>query len=195
SITYLSPAADEKNASCLGQIGKEVSFAITTEPRAQDRLACAGQYETRIAPCMDSACSVKGEEAIWTFSATVATQQSAFAGLVPCGRSARSVPAPPWNELESCEFRHVFLLGKILLDFLLYNATPTIIVLFALYTGAIAYFSLGSPDTLARIKGIWGAIGIGILIMFLSWMFMNLLLGILGFNVGIFGHWYEVRIK
>lgn len=195
STTYLRNAPDEKNSSCLGKVGAQISSKILTTSQINDRFSCAGEYEARVAACMDSTCAQKGEEAVWTFSATVGAQRSAFAGLIPCGKSKRGIPAPPWNELEPCEFRHVFLLGKIFLDFLLYSATPTLVVLFALYTGVIAYFSFGTSDMLSKIKSIWRAVGIGILIMFFSWMFMNLLLSILGFNVNIFGRWYDIRLK
>ena len=63
-----------------------------------------------------------------------------------------------------------------------------------LLTGAVSYLSLGAPNTLAQIKSTWKAVIAGVLILLLAWLFLNLLLGFFGFNVGIFGNWYEPLI-
>ncbi|MBI2644351.1 MAG: hypothetical protein HYW95_02510 [Candidatus Wildermuthbacteria bacterium] len=117
---------------------------------------------------------------------------SAQYGLVPCGTTQNN-PETPWDETESCGLKHVILLVKNLLDFVLWKAVPLIIVLLAAATGAILYFSFGGPETIARAKSIWKAVGAGALIILLSWTFVNLLLGLLGYSIDIFGRWEEIK--
>ena len=71
---------------------------------------------------------------------------------------------------------------------------PLILVILAITTGVIFYFSFGSADTLARVRSIWSAVLKGTLILLFSWLFLNFLLGILGFDINIFGRWYDIEI-
>ena len=114
-------------------------------------------------------------------------------GLVPCGVD-RNNPDTDWNETDDCELKHTFLLVKNLIDFTLWKLAPLIIVLLTIATGVIFYFSLGSADTLAKVRLIWSSVLKGVLILLFSWLFLNFLLGILGFDITIFGRWYEIEI-
>ncbi|HZX49604.1 MAG TPA: hypothetical protein VFE94_00435, partial [Candidatus Paceibacterota bacterium] len=114
-------------------------------------------------------------------------------GLVPCGRQTDSIDTP-WNETENCEFRHFFLLARILVDFTLWRAVPLIIAVLLLATGAIFYFSFGGPGAMARVRQIWRAVLLGSLILIFSWLFLNFLLGIIGFDINVFGRWYDVQL-
>lgn len=113
-------------------------------------------------------------------------------GLVPCGVD-RDNPNTPWNEIEPCALKHTFLLLKNVIDFTLWKLIPLIIVLLVVATGAIFFFQFGGPEVLAQVRTIWSAVGKGVLILLFSWLFLNFLLGILGFDVNIFGRWYEIQ--
>ncbi|GEM_PF-6461437 len=114
-------------------------------------------------------------------------------GLVPCGVD-RNNPDTPWNETEDCALRHTFLLIKNLIDFTLWKLVPLIVVIMVVATGAIFYFSWGSANTLATVRRIWRYIGMGVLILMFSWLFLNFFLGILGFDINVFGRWTEITV-
>ncbi len=112
-------------------------------------------------------------------------------GLLPCGVIIDD-PATPWDETENCELKHFFLLLKNVIDFTLWKLVPLIIVLLVVATGAIFFFQFGGPAAMAKVRAIWSAVGKGALILLFSWLFLNFLLGVLGFDVNIFGRWYEI---
>jgi len=114
-------------------------------------------------------------------------------GLVPCGVD-RNNPDTPWNETESCELRHTLLLVRNLINFTLWSLLPLLILVFTAVTAAIFYFSLGDINTLVYVKRIWRAVIFGTIIILFSWLFLNLLLGALGFNIDAFGHWTVLEI-
>ena len=111
-------------------------------------------------------------------------------GLLPCGAIIDD-PATPWHETDSCELKHLFLLVQNLLNFALWKLVPLIIAVLVVATGAIFFFQLGGPEVMAKARTIWSAVGKGVLILLFSWLFLNFLLGILGFDISIFGRWYE----
>jgi len=121
---------------------------------------------------------------------TMLPAQADAQGLVPCGN-----PGQP-----ACNFCHTFALGNNILKFLLVpsalNPTPIVLLaaslLFAI--GGFFYFiSAGSTARLEQGKQIITATIIGLLIIYGSWLFINLLLTALGVVVwdGI-GSWWEV---
>ena len=113
-------------------------------------------------------------------------------GLLPCGAIIDD-PATPWHETDSCELKHLFLLVQNLLNFALWKLVPLIIAVLVVATGAIFFFQLGGPEVMAKARTIWSAVGKGVLILLFSWLFLNFLLGILGFDISIFGRWYEFQ--
>ena len=115
-------------------------------------------------------------------------------GLVPCGVGIDNPGTPAWNETDDCELKHLFLLIKNLIDFALWKLTPLIIVIMVVATGVIFYFQFGDASVLATVRRIWHYIGIGVLILLFSWLFLNFLLGILGFDINVFGRWTEITI-
>jgi len=115
-------------------------------------------------------------------------------GLVPCGLRSDN-DATPYNETAECESRHLFLLLRNLIDFVLWKATPVILVLMAIYTGGVFYFSWGGVGTLNTVRRIWRYIGIGAGVLLLSWLFLNFFLGILDFDISIFGQWTTLELR
>ncbi|MFQ6049467.1 MAG: pilin [Candidatus Paceibacterales bacterium] len=113
-------------------------------------------------------------------------------GLVPCGRLYDN-PGTEIIESKPCEFADIFLLFKLVLDFLLWRVGPIILVLLVLAVGITSYFALGSPSTIAQVKSILRTAIVGYGIIFLAWLIVNLFLVILGYRIGIFGRWWEIR--
>ena len=48
--------------------------------------------------------------------------------------------------------------------------------------------------TMARVISLWKATGIGLGIVFFAWTIVNILLKLTGFNIGIFGNWYQIPL-
>lgn len=112
-------------------------------------------------------------------------------GLIPCGVIIDD-PATPWDETDPCQLKHAFLLLHNVLTFTLWKLVPLLIVLLVVVTGATFFFQLGGPEVMAKVRMIWSAVGKGVLILLFSWLFLNFLLGILGFDISIFGTWYII---
>jgi len=148
-----------------------------------------GNYTWYVKACLDENCQESGELAgPWKFNLI---QGECEKSLVPCGRDC-DAPGTPYNERDSCQFKHLFLLLKNILDFLLWRLGLIIIVLLAVATGVIYYFSMGAPTTMVKVKSLLKSAGIGYGIVFLAWIIINLILAVLGFKVDFFGHWWQI---
>jgi hypothetical protein len=114
-------------------------------------------------------------------------------GLVPCGRPT-DFDDTPWDETERCQIKHLFIMIYVIIDFFLWKVIPIILALLALASGAIFFFSLQAqnPEPLATVKSLWKAAGIGVGVVLLAWTVISLFLGIFGYQVGIFGTWWQL---
>ena len=112
-------------------------------------------------------------------------------GLVTCGRTFDD-PNTLWNEREPCQIKHIFILIKTIIDFLLWKLAPLLLVFLLVYTGAIYYLAMGAPEAIARVKSLWRAAGIGYLLIFLAWNIISFILTLFGYKVGVFGPWWKI---
>ena len=124
----------------------------------------------------------------------IEASSQASGGLVPCGRRYDDPNTPEINESEPCGFKHIFLLLKNLLDFVLWRLGLIILVLLALLTGVIFYFSFGGPTVMAKVKSLLKSAITGYILILLAWMIINFLLIIFGFQVEIFGRWWQITL-
>ena len=113
-------------------------------------------------------------------------------GLVPCGRKYDN-PQTDIIESKPCQMTDIFVLIKYILDFVLWRVGPIILVLLVLITGLVSYFNVGSPDINVRIKSILKSSISGYIVIFLAWLIVNTFLAIIGYRIGIFGRWWEIR--
>jgi len=141
-----------------------------------------GEYTWYVQACLDKDCNESGGWSGWSFTLVQSTPPAKF-GLVPCGRHSDN-PETPWNERDPCEFKHIFLLLKNILDLLLWRVGLVVLVLLAMATAVIFYFSMGAPTTMAKVKSILKSAGTGYAIVLLAWIIINLILRILGFTMG-----------
>ncbi|MBI1984967.1 MAG: hypothetical protein HYS60_02540, partial [Candidatus Wildermuthbacteria bacterium] len=186
------PAAPEnETSSCKDLVGKSITQGILSQNSMRVAVRCTGQYQLKVAACIDAGCQTKGPESVQLFS--VEEPDATQGGLIPCGRSVDDKSTASWDERSPCELKHIFLLVHNLIDFALWKLSLIIAALMAIATGTLIYFSLGTPTMLQQIKSIWKAVGIGILIMLFAWIVLNVLLDLLGFNINIFGRWYELK--
>jgi len=111
-------------------------------------------------------------------------------GIVPCGRNYDDEATPHINEAEPCQFRHLFLLLKNILDFLLWKLGIIVLGILVIVVGVMFYFSWGSAEVLTKVKSVFKSALTGYILMFFAWLALNLLLGLLGFQIDIFGRWW-----
>lgn len=151
-----------------------------------------GNYSWAVSSCDDPAGTNCGA---WS-SAKSFTIESApdemLKGLVPCGRKYDN-PQTDIIESKPCQMTDIFVLIKYILDFVLWRVGPIILVLLVLITGLVSYFNVGSPDINVRIKSILKSSISGYIVIFLAWLIVNTFLAIIGYRIGIFGRWWEIR--
>ncbi len=186
-LNYIEKAEQEVEDCPLGRQEKIIDNSFYSLS-----LNCLGEYQWQVQACLDENCDQEGTPSpIRNFTLDQTTPPTQF-GLVPCGRSSDN-PDTPWNERDSCQFKHLFILFKNILDFLLWRVTLIILLLLVIATAIIFYFSIGAPALVIDIRGVWRAAGKGYAIIFLSWIIINLVLNILGYQVGIFGNWWQIN--
>ena len=184
-IKLLSISPEEKSQNCSAPPLKTVSINSDYV-----ELACLGQYQWQTQSCLDQNCAETSDWSnAWTF--TLSEGGATQGGLVPCGRKTDN-PNTPWNEREPCQIKHVFLLVKTMIDFILLRLIPLGLVLLTIYSGVIFYLSLGKASSLAQVISLWKSVGIGLVITFFAWLIVNIVLKLIGYQISIFGNWHII---
>lgn len=187
TINYILKSAEEKSDCPLGKVMEN----IVANNSDLVSLNCLGQYQWQIQTCLDKDCLEKGDMKVGKFTLTQKEIQGK-GGLVPCGRTYDD-PTTPWNERDTCQFKHLFLLLKNILDFLLWRVSLIILVLLILAIGALYYFSFGDFSTIAKAKMIRDSAIRGYALIFLAWVVITVILIALGYKINIFGRWWEIK--
>ena len=187
-LNFLSPSSEEKSPSC--QAPHPVAQGLPQKNSASIRLRCLGQYEFNISACVDKACEAAGPQKTQRFSVEKFVGKAG--GLIPCDANNDNPATIGLDEREPCELKHLFLLLRNLVDFALWKLSLVILIAMTAFTGFTMYTSFGGMEVASRARSTWKAVGAGFLILFFSWLLLNLLLGIVGFQVNIFGHLYEL---
>jgi hypothetical protein len=194
-IKYLSLAEKEKSESCPALVGKNLFENPQNVFGNSDyvELKCLGNYQWQVRACLDEGCQEVGEwSKPWSFSLVEPGEIKKDYGLIPCGQSFNN-PKTPWNERKPCQIKHIFLLIKIIIDFIFTRLIPLALVLLALATGVMFYLSLGGKVIpIIRIKRMWKWAIVGLFLAFFAWTLVNLVLKLIGYQVGIFGNWYQL---
>ncbi len=117
------------------------------------------------------------------------------AALVPCGGETQ----------PACQFCHIFvLLNNIFVFLLIPNAdinnnfplVPTIAGLMLIIGGFYLLTAGANPSTLGKAKSVITATIIGMVIIFIAWIFLNTLLDFMGIQVWTgLGNWWEFTDK
>jgi hypothetical protein len=198
-VTFTSAdPADPKTGECQPLLGQKIVLEpenITTNPSVSLPLACWGDYQWQVRACLDEECEDAGNSSpsqSFSFVAREAPPGERL-GLVPCGRDAYD-PTTPWDETEKCQIKHLFIMLFTIIDFFLWKVIPWILVLLALASGVIFYFSakMEAPDPITKVKSLWKAAGIGLIIIFSAWFAVTLFLTVFGYQVGVFGPWWQI---
>jgi len=105
------------------------------------------------------------------------------AGLVPCGGPGEDV----------CTLCHFFVMLDNIIDFLLFRVVPVLGALMIAIGGVMYIISQGKPEMLSRVKNLFTAIIIGLVIIYGAWLIVNLFLTTIGVAewTGL-GTWWEI---
>lgn len=124
---------------------------------------------------------------IGAVSLLAAPQLIAAQGLVPCGQT----PANP------CQLCHFFQLAHNILEFILVVLAPILGAFLFAWGGFVWLTAMGAPARVRQGQQIILAAVIGILIVYGAWVFINLLLQVLGAatysGTGGWGRWWEIQ--
>ena len=166
-------------------VQNKIEKIITTPSQIAD-LNCLGIYKLTIQPCTDSACESGGpvNESKFTLGQKVPTSKSTFA---ICGTGYND-PDTPWNEREACQPKHLPLMAKVTVDFLLFKLSIFLLPIMALVTGLIFYSHFKTPETWGKVKLAWKSAGIGYAILVFAWIIVGILLQIMGYS----GLWFKI---
>ncbi|MBI2642187.1 MAG: hypothetical protein HYW96_01280 [Candidatus Wildermuthbacteria bacterium] len=187
-LSFLGPSVEEKSSSC--QTPHPVAKGLIEKDGASIRLRCLGQYEFGVVACADKACEALGPET--TLALAVQSFAGKAGGLIPCDTNNDNPATIGLDEREPCQLKHLFLLVRNLVDFALWKLSLVILVAMTAFTGFTMYTSFGGMEVASKVRSIWKAVGIGFLILLFAWLLLNLVLGIAGFQVNLFGKWHEL---
>ncbi len=199
TFTGVNPE-DPKAGECQALAGGKVVSApdnIVSRSSSSLPLSCWGDYQWQVKACLDISCEESGDYSplqAFKFVAKEAPAEARGWGLVPCGRTTDD-PNTTWrDETEHCQVKHIFIMFFLVIDFLLWKVIPLILVLLSLASGVIFYFSakLEAATPLAKVKSVWKAAGIGLAIIFLAWTIVSSFLILFGYQVGVFGPWWQI---
>jgi di/tricarboxylate transporter len=95
---------------------------------------------------------------------------SLAAGLVPCGGPGE----------EPCQLCHLFVLLNNIIVFLLTKIVPLAAVIFIIWGGLLFIVSAEDPGRIEKAKEIFKSVGWGLLLVFSSWLIVNLFLTLIG---------------
>lgn len=159
---------------------------VVEKTKRRLNLSCVGNYSWKVYSCADSECNNVSEPTLGSFQYIEDTGSS---GFIPCGLNYNN-PDTEWDESESCEIKHIFILFKNILDFLLWQITPFLLIMLLTYSGIMFYVAVGSAKTVTKIKSMWIAVGSGLLIIISAWFIVELIMVLMGYSFSV--PWWRI---
>mgnify|MGYP001585914087 CR=1 FL=1 len=124
-------------------------------------------------------------------------QQVQAEGLVPCGR-ANDPNATP-EEKKPCQLCHIFILFQKILNFLFFQIVPVLAILMVAIAGMYFIFAGGQPGNIETAKSMLRGTAIALLIIYGSWLVINLFFTVIGVNEVDFTNfrdgWFRIDCK
>ncbi len=114
--------------------------------------------------------------------------------IVPCGRDLNG--NGQIDPSEQCQFCDIFTLINNIIKLILTCLTPAFAALMLVLGGGYLVIAGASPELFNKAKGIITAVVIGLVIIFVAWIFLNTLLGAIGVTewTGL-QNWWEVKCQ
>ena len=119
--------------------------------------------------------------------------------LVPCGLSEDSPNTPGIDETDACTLCHLFALLDNILRFIITCLVPIVSVLMLTIGGVLfilSQFDIVSLGIFIKAKGTVTAVVVGLVVIFVAWVFLNLFLSTIGVAewTGL-GSWWEITCE
>jgi len=102
-----------------------------------------------------------------------------YEGLVPCGKSSVG-PNETEGVKKPCQLCHLFVMLDGIIDFVLIDILPWIVILMILIAGVMFYFAGGNPSLLLQAKKLITSVVIGVTIILCSYLIIGTVLTVLG---------------
>jgi len=173
TLTLANPA---ENSDCQ----QETIEGITTTTSKSLPMNCLGEYSLAVVACVDAQCQSVSPKGEWNFTLDQ-REPSSKNSLAVCG-TGYDKPDTAWNEREECGPKHLALLIKVFLDFLLFKLSFFLLPILVLITGFLFYSPFGTPDLLGRVKTMWKAVGIGYALLLFGWLITGIILSLIGYQ-------------
>ncbi|KPJ73695.1 hypothetical protein AMJ48_00670 [Parcubacteria bacterium DG_74_1] len=142
------------------------------------------------------------------------THNVTYDGLVPCGRCLNINPGRTADSLTAnycnastgvfvdfkyipCQFCHLFIVLKSIVDFVLLYVVFPIGTLFLIVGGLMFFFSAENPQKAERAKSLLTSVVIGLVLIFSAWLVIGLFftaIGLSNFALSFTGpdNWFTV---
>jgi len=189
-LSYAGPFIYEKRAECQPkEIIPATTVTTTNVTLSTSSVACYGIYRWQIRGCIDEKCQQAGDwSGIWYFQIVKEKSPKGreVGGGGGIGKCRNLIPC----RSGECQLKHLVILIGNIINCILWTLAPIGLVMLALYTGIIFYFSFGAIETLARVKSIWRSALMGLALMFLAWTILNFIFTFLGYKKS-FGDWWN----
>lgn len=114
-------------------------------------------------------------------------------GLVPCGQTVCVTPTT-CSVPNPCRICHFFVLTDNVIDFVLFQVTLPLAVIFIIYGGILMVTAAGSEPQIVKGKNFLKWTVMGMVIAFAAWIIINLIISTLvpaGFNFTFGGSWFS----
>jgi len=102
-----------------------------------------------------------------------------YEGLVPCGKSEKG-PNETEGVTKACQLCHLFVMLDGIIDFVLLDILPWIVILMILIAGIMFYFAGGNPSLLLQAKKLITSVVIGVTIILCSYLIVGTILNVMG---------------
>lgn len=136
---------------------------------------CGGSAPYGLDPdCNPATCSIKGS-----------------GGLIPCGKKCDD-PNTSWVETRSCDLCSLFLMGQIIIEFLVKVSGAAALIAISI-GGFIYVFSAGNSTYIEKAKSMIKYTLLGFTIVFISWAIIDSILVTAGYIDPIGGEWYTME--
>jgi len=171
--------------------GEQKTVVTSSTSYRTSNLELGEDYRWRVSSCNDRDGTDCGQPSATQVFSIVPAPPGVTGGLIPCGRQYDD-PLTTTVESTPCGFSHIILLVKNVLDFVLWRLGLLIIALMAVATAAVTYFSFGSPNIILWVKSAWRSVLVGYAIALFAWLIVNVILNVLGFEIRLFGTWWQL---
>lgn len=204
-VTYGIKDHRENRRNC--EVGREVLHVFTSQPNfATSSFECLGTYHWAIRACVSQQANLQfpGQACtewttgdwskIWYFNIlTERVQKGGGTQFRICRECSNLLPNSCQDDdpQTPCGLRELVQLIFNILNCLLWCVSLLLLIILIGATGVILILMASDLEVLERVKTAWKGYGIGLLIMFLAWSFLNLIFTFLGWRSQIFGDWWN----